>query len=121
MRLRRSRPEKHWVTYEHRVVLASGEITWQQWTDHAIFRRIRGSIIEYQSVGHDITQRKLAEDALAASEDRYRAIVEIQTELICRWRPDHTITFANQACQRYLSLAAWNCHRQQNSGDRSPG
>ena len=96
-------PEQPSVTYEHRVALPSGEVTWQQWTDHAIYDE-HGQIIEYQSVGHDITQRKFAEEALAASEERYRAIVEIQTELICRWLPDHTITFVNQACQRYINL-----------------
>ena len=96
--------EKPSVTYEHRILMPSGEITWQQWTDHAIFDE-RGRIIEYQSVGHDITQRKFAEEALAASEERYRAIVEIQTELICRWLPDHTITYVNQACQRYFGIS----------------
>ncbi|MEO8392124.1 MAG: PAS domain S-box protein, partial [Chloroflexota bacterium] len=94
-------PEKPSYTYEHRVILPSGEITWQQWTDHGIYDE-DGKILEYQSVGHDITQRKFAEEALVESEERYRAIVEVQTELICRWLPDHTITFINQACQRYF-------------------
>ena len=96
--------EKQSYTYEHRVILANGEITWQQWTDHAIFDEY-GQIIEYQSVGHDITQRKLAEEALEASEERYRAIVEIQTELILRWLPDHTITYVNHACQSYFGVS----------------
>ncbi|MBI1257567.1 MAG: PAS domain S-box protein [Chloroflexi bacterium] len=87
--------------YEHRVILLDGSITWQQWTDHAIFDE-QGNILEYQSVGHDITERKLAEQALAESEERYRAIVETQTELILRWRPDHTITYINHACQQYF-------------------
>ena len=93
--------EKPTYTYEHRVILLDGKITWQQWTDHAIFDK-NGQIIEYQSVGHDITQRKFAEEALAENEERYRAIVEIQTELILRWRPDHTITYVNDACQQYF-------------------
>jgi PAS domain S-box-containing protein len=38
------------------------------------------------------TQRQLQ-----ASEARYRAVVEDQTEFICRWRPDATLTFANSA------------------------
>ncbi len=40
--------------------------------------------------------------ALQMSEARYRAIVEDQTELICRWLPDGTLTFVNEAYCRYF-------------------
>lgn len=40
---------------------------------------------------------------LRKSEEKYRAIVEDQTELICRWRPDGTITFVNEVCCRYFN------------------
>lgn len=49
-----------------------------------------------------ITERKHAEQALRRSEKRYRAVVEAQTELISRWRPDFTRTFVNKAYCRYL-------------------
>ena len=39
---------------------------------------------------------------LQESESRYRAIVEDQTELICRYSPNGKITFANQAYCRYF-------------------
>ncbi len=45
----------------------------------------------------DITERKSAEEALKQSEERYRAVVEAQTEYIVRWRDDNTISFANDA------------------------
>ena len=41
--------------------------------------------------------RRRSETALHSSEERYRSIVDDQTELICRFRPDGTVTFANQA------------------------
>jgi len=47
-------------------------------------------------------ERKRAEEALSLSEQRYRAVVEDQTELITRHRPDGRFTFANQACCRFL-------------------
>lgn len=40
--------------------------------------------------------------ALQLSESRYRAIVEDQTELICRSLPDGTLTFVNEAYCRYF-------------------
>jgi diguanylate cyclase (GGDEF)-like protein/PAS domain S-box-containing protein len=40
--------------------------------------------------------------ALQISEARYRAIVEDQTELVCRFMPDGTLTFVNEAYCRYF-------------------
>lgn len=53
-------------------------------------------------IGRDITERKKVEEALKAGEEKYRAVVEDQVEMICRFVPDGTITFANRAfCQFY--------------------
>ncbi|MBL7163489.1 MAG: PAS domain S-box protein [Anaerolineales bacterium] len=45
--------------------------------------------------------RQNAELALAESEARYRAVVEDQTDYICRWTPDGTLTFVNE---RYAEI-----------------
>ena len=50
----------------------------------------------------DITLQKRYERSLQLSEARYRAIVEDQTELICRRLPNGTITFVNGAFCRYF-------------------
>jgi len=54
------------------------------------------------SVGTDITERKQHESALKQSEARYRAIVEQQMDLVCRYLPNGTLTFVNQAYCRYF-------------------
>ncbi|MGA7875478.1 MAG: PAS domain S-box protein, partial [Desulfoferrobacter sp.] len=50
-------------TCEHRVLLPKGETRWQQWTNRAIFDD-DGTLVEFQSVGRDITERKLLDEEL---------------------------------------------------------
>jgi PAS domain S-box-containing protein len=45
----------------------------------------------------EIAERRRTEEALRKSEARYRALVESQTDLIRRYLPDATLTFANDA------------------------
>ena len=49
------------ANYEHKVVDRHGELRWQQWTDRAIFSA-EGELIEFQSLGQDITARRQAEE-----------------------------------------------------------
>lgn len=47
----------------HRVIKPDGSIAWQEWTDQAI-RDEWGKLIEIQSIGRDISERKRAEEKL---------------------------------------------------------
>jgi len=46
--------------------------------------------------------RRLAMTALRLSERRYRSVVEQQSDLVCRFLPDTTLTFVNEACCRFF-------------------
>ncbi|MDE4908785.1 PAS domain S-box protein [Methanogenium marinum] len=50
----------------------------------------------------DITLRKQMEDTIRTSETLYRTVVEDQTEFVCRFLPDGTHIFANDAYCRYF-------------------
>lgn len=50
----------------------------------------------------ELQERVRAEAALRRGEELFRAIVEDQTEMIVRWKPDGTRTFMNQAYCRAL-------------------
>ncbi|MEI6842044.1 MAG: PAS domain S-box protein [Methanomicrobiales archaeon] len=53
----------------------------------------------------DITDLKRAEVDLRESEERYRHVVEDQTEFICRFLPDRTYIFVNEAYCRYFGMS----------------
>ncbi|UCG61006.1 MAG: PAS domain S-box protein [Candidatus Zixiibacteriota bacterium] len=55
-----------------------------------------------QIVTRNITERKRIQQALRESEEKYRTIVENQTELVCQWTPDGILTFVNEAYCRYF-------------------
>ncbi len=65
--------------------------------DEGEFEAVLGFIV-------DITERKQAEEDLRASEARYRGVVEDQTEFICRFLPDTTLTFVNDAYCRHFGV-----------------
>ena len=50
----------------------------------------------------EIENRKRAQEELKSSEERYRAVVNVQTELICRFSSDLNLTFVNEAYCRYF-------------------
>ncbi|MGE5800329.1 MAG: hypothetical protein ACM337_08355, partial [Syntrophaceae bacterium] len=73
-RLKDLRPERPVDTFEYRVVGVFGDILWNQWTYRALFDD-SGNILEYQSVGRDITFRKYTHDIL----EKRAAILEAVT------------------------------------------
>jgi PAS domain S-box-containing protein len=74
-------PERPFATIEHRIIMPSGEIRWQQWNDRAIFDT-ENNLLEYQSVGRDITPRVQAEEELKKLYNELeRRVVERTSEL----------------------------------------
>ena len=73
-RLKGLRPERPVDTLEYHVLTAFGDILWNQWTYRALFDD-SGNILEYQSVGRDITFRKYTQDVL----EKRAAILEAVT------------------------------------------
>ncbi|MEW5424976.1 PAS domain S-box protein [Amorphus sp. 3PC139-8] len=90
-------------SFEYRIVRPDGSICWQYWTDRAFFND-EGDLIEFQSIGRDITDRKRIEAELKASEARYRSIVEQHLDMIVRFTPDTRVTFANEIYCRQVGV-----------------
>lgn len=90
---------------EYRLRTHGGEWKWVLSRGQVVSRDDSGRATRMVGSIADIAERKRAENALRDSEARYRAVVEDQTELICRFLPDGSITFANDAYCRYFGLA----------------
>jgi PAS domain S-box-containing protein len=77
-------------SYEHEVWTHQGQLRWQQWVDRPI-RDSSGRVVEFQSVGRDITERKLVERALWESEERrvrtekFSLVMVTHVDLDGRW------------------------------------
>lgn len=67
-------PDMAPLTLEHRVVAGDGSLRWMRWTNSAV-RDDQGRFLEYQAIGHDITEEKRAQTALAQSHEMYRRAI----------------------------------------------
>ena len=63
------------ASIDHRTIMPDGEIRWQRWSDRAIFND-GGALIEYQSVGRDITETKRSEEKLRIINGELQAAYE---------------------------------------------
>lgn len=75
-------PEKPSVTYEIQEVNFKGEKRWIQWTDRRIFNEGADNI-EYQTIGIDVTDRKLSEierEHLLHAEHEQRLLAETSAD-----------------------------------------
>lgn len=63
----------------------------------------------------DVTAAKQAEIQLRESEERYRTVVDTQTEFVARYTPDGTTTFVNDAYCRYMGMSKERLLKRENS------
>jgi PAS domain S-box-containing protein len=64
----------------------------------------KGKLAGINGLIEDITDLKKAEQELKRIELQYKAVVEDQTDLICRFHPDFSITFVNPAFSRHYQM-----------------
>ena len=101
-------PVVHPVRHRAEFVVADGrsgaiEVGYAQHDAAAAHSPSRSALLE------DLTEmfriavdRRLVMAALRQSEQRYRSVVEHQSDLVCRYLPDTTLTFVNDAYCRFF-------------------
>ncbi len=91
------------VSYEAEYRLRRQDGTYRWILDRGVPRYApNGVLLGYIGTATDITDRRLNEAALRASEARYREVVESQTAFVCHFLPDSTLTFVNEAYCRSM-------------------
>ncbi len=71
------------VIIENREISGKGSIHWMQFINHGLFDA-RENLLEIQSVGRDITERKLAEEKLKATEANLKNTFDISPSIISK-------------------------------------
>ncbi len=101
------------IVEEHRVTMPDGHIAWQHWRHRALLDK-DGQIIEFQSVGSDITEQRKREEH---AEDRNNARIQLQ-DLSERERDvmHHVVAGdANKVIARKLGLSVKTIEKHRSS------
>ncbi|HPK42344.1 MAG TPA: sensor domain-containing diguanylate cyclase [Synergistales bacterium] len=93
-KLRGLTPESPVLAGVERTLMPDGEIRWQEWTDRGIFDP-RGNLVEIQSIGRDVTERKRVEEAMAFERESLDALFGYSMEGIVFCDHDLTVLKAN--------------------------
>ena len=89
--------------YEVRIRRKDGSVIWVE-IGGAPVTDAQGVVIGSLGVHDDVTERRLAEQALRDSEARYRLMAENSTDMISRTSSDGTIIYASDASRRLLGF-----------------
>lgn len=97
----RLRGEGYPRPYAFRILDGRNEVRWVEVSGVTMAWEGKPASLNFIS---DITERKMAEDALRESEERYRLLVENQGEGIAMADPDDSFTFANRAAEEIFGV-----------------
>ena len=92
-------PENPTASFREQTLGPSGENRWQHWNTQAFFDE-KGTLLEYQSVGRDITEIVRADQVLSHSEETYRTLFEHTGSASLIIEKDTTISLVNTEFER---------------------
>jgi len=93
-------------TGRRRALDAPGDIVWLDISIRAVFQEDTPTPVEYHASARDVTARVEAEEALRASEERYRHLAEDSTDIIAQFGPGAVWQYASPAVTRLLGYTS---------------
>lgn len=88
---------KRWESVEIKIQRKDGEPRIALWNTAYILDKEKKNIIATIAQGHDITQRKQAEESLRRERQRLHNVLEVMPMMVCLLTPDYHIPFTNRA------------------------
>ena len=95
---------KPMIAKEERETWPDGRVTWVSTTKMPL-RDANGTIVGTFGVSHDITERKRAEEAIRASEERYRELFENASDLVFTTDLKGGLTSLNQVAAKTIGYS----------------
>ena len=92
--------------YEYEVTTGKGETRWMQWVDAPILDE-KGGILEFQSLGWDVTAHRNALTDLQDSEERFRAFMSQLPALAFIKDDQSRILFTNRYMDEMMGSQDW--------------
>jgi PAS domain S-box-containing protein len=108
--LERASREKREFEFDYRIVHPGGQVRDIHTVGHPVFSQ-SGDLVEFVGTVIDITERKRAEDALRASENNLRQIVDSAPGLLCALSPAGKIELANRPFLEYFGKTSEELNR----------
>ena len=93
------------VSFDHRLRSPEGIVVWHQYRIRRLFSE-KGETFEFQAVIQDITKRKQSEEALRASEEKYRSLIDHIPDVIWTADPSGKIIYLGGNADKVLGFSS---------------
>ena len=97
-------PDHPIETHEQHYQTPEGDARWQQWINRAFFDA-GGQLLFYQAIGQDITEQKIAEEALKESNEKLEQLFELLPVGISVLDRERKIVKTNPALEKILGVS----------------
>ena len=93
--------EEYKEIVRYRIIRKDGQVRWLETTAVKVVDSA-GNFAGYRTSSRDVTERVTVENELKISEQRYRCLLESQTEQIILHLKDSTVTYVNEVFLKFI-------------------